>query len=230
MVLTDRMQKIADRVPKDCVCADIGTDHGYIPYWLYTNHITEKLILCDVAEGPLSKARENCASLGLPPEAFRLGSGLATLAEGEADCLIFAGMGGELIVSLLQEEISKARAAKKMILQPRTRSAALRHFLENLQLPVTEELLVTEAGRICEILVVEPGAKQGPVYKNEADYEISPLLFSAKDPLLPAYLDHRIQAERIIANNIRQAKVDAAESLQYHDQLLQSFMFMRSLL
>lgn len=40
--------------------ADIGTDHGFLPIFLWENRISPKVIMTDISEGSLNKAIENC--------------------------------------------------------------------------------------------------------------------------------------------------------------------------
>ena len=58
----------------------------------------------DVRKGPLSRATENIALAGLSEKiATRLSDGVAKLLPGEADSVVIAGMGGELIIKILGE-------------------------------------------------------------------------------------------------------------------------------
>ncbi|MBR4149795.1 MAG: SAM-dependent methyltransferase, partial [Firmicutes bacterium] len=155
MKLSARMQKIADL----CVgtsAADVGTDHGLIPIWLEKYGGFEKLILTDIAGGPLRKAMQNVAFYDSKIRDIRLGAGLAPLAPGEADTVIIAGMGGELIASILAGDPEKTKSYRRFVLQPRSRESSLRKSLIELGLPITGEYLVKEVGRICQIIVCEP--------------------------------------------------------------------------
>ncbi len=160
MKLSERMRKIACLV-RGGSCADIGTDHGHIPIWLSLEGRCGKLILTDIAEGPLQKARENIAGLGANLSDLRLGAGLEPLEAGEAETVIIAGMGGELIASILEKDPVKTFSFSRFVLQPRSREAALRMRLEKMGLPVTGEYLVREGRRICQIIVCEPGSASG---------------------------------------------------------------------
>ena len=59
MLLSKRLQKIADYVQPDNRVADVGTDHGYIPVWLVRSGVCESVIASDIRNEPLKRAMEN---------------------------------------------------------------------------------------------------------------------------------------------------------------------------
>lgn len=60
--LSDRLTVIADEIRPGETVADIGTDHGLLPIFLYESGRSPRVILCDVNRGPLEKARGNIIS------------------------------------------------------------------------------------------------------------------------------------------------------------------------
>ena len=108
--LSDRLEKIYDRIEPGERVADIGADHALLPIALYARGRTRALILSDLRPGPLEKARANLRRL-LPGATFdlRLGDGLAPYARGEVDVAVIAGMCGRLIADILSADAEKAR-------------------------------------------------------------------------------------------------------------------------
>ena len=103
MKLSKRLQTIADFVKSGSIAADIGTDHAHIPIYLIKNEIIKKAYACDINRGPLEKARENIEFFGVEDSIIlRLSNGLEKLGNDEADTIIIAGMGGELIIDILE--------------------------------------------------------------------------------------------------------------------------------
>ena len=100
MKLTPRLQTIADEINPGETMADIGTDHGFLPVYLWENKISPNVIMADISAGSLAKAEENCRAF-FPDREFdlRLGNGLEILQPGEVDAVVMAGMGGILNVS-----------------------------------------------------------------------------------------------------------------------------------
>lgn len=152
--LSDRLLSIAEEINTKTM-ADIGTDHGFLPIYLWQHGICDKVILTDVSKGSLEKARVNCEKY-CPKEIFdlRLGSGLNVIAPGEVDIVVMAGIGAPLTANLLAEDIDKSKTFK-YILQPRRHEEYLREWLDNNKFEIIKEKLVKERNLICQVLVVE---------------------------------------------------------------------------
>ena len=100
----NRLECIKSMVLKCKVAADIGTDHGYVAEMLLRDNVCDKIIATDLNEGPLNRAIEHLSAVNLEKRCdFRLGSGLTVLKEDEAETIIIAGMGGELIADILED-------------------------------------------------------------------------------------------------------------------------------
>ena len=114
-----RLEAIAALVPQNCVVADIGTDHAYLPVWLMQKGLIKAAIAADIAEGPCRAAQTNIGLYGLKDKIeVRRGSGLTVLKPGEADGAVIAGMGGSTIVQILEESPEVAKTLKFLIVQP----------------------------------------------------------------------------------------------------------------
>ncbi len=211
--LSDRLAAIADFIFKGETVADIGTDHGLLPIFLFQQGISPKIILSDINSGPLDKARANLAAYAPEMQAdIRLGGGLDTLENGEVDTVVIAGMGGLLISSILEADPAKTRSFPKFILQPRNGQDKLRMWLSKEGYKIVSERLVRERHYICEIIVVETAVSMGIEEREDTltqrlenlEYEISPLLFSAKDPLLKEFIECKIRTEEKIISAVRE--------------------------
>ena len=98
------MKAVAAMVTSGGVLADVGTDHGYIPIALIQRQRIKSAIAMDINKGPLARAQDNIASARLGDYIqTRLSDGVAALGEGEADSILIAGMGGELVIHILSE-------------------------------------------------------------------------------------------------------------------------------
>lgn len=164
--LSDRLRRMAECVKPGEATADIGTDHGLLPIFLYENKRSSRLILCDINGGPLKKAEENVnrflgEGLFVGPFSLRLGNGLSTVDPGEVQAVIIAGMGGILISDILQANIKKARSFTRLILQPRNHSPELRQWLYKRKFEIYQEFLVREGIYICEVICARPRGDLG---------------------------------------------------------------------
>ena len=82
--------------------ADIGTDHAYLPIWLIKNSIVPRAVAADIRSGPLAAARKNAEKYGVTEQlALVLSDGLEALSPQDADDVVIAGMGGELMLRMV---------------------------------------------------------------------------------------------------------------------------------
>lgn len=163
--LSERLLKTASLVPPCGTFLDVGTDHAYLPVYLIKKGICKKAIASDVKKGPLDSAKKTAQAFDvLNLIDLRLGSGFETVAKGEADCAVVAGMGGKLISELLAASKDTARSIKRLILQPMTAVYELRKFLYENNYTIDSEILAKEDFKLYHILSVSP--KPSPPLKD----------------------------------------------------------------
>ena len=139
MELSKRLEMVAGLVTQERI-ADIGTDHGYVPIYLYKQGRIKKAYACDVRKGPLEKCKKNIALYGAEDVIeTRLGSGLTPLRPGEAETAIMAGMGGMLIVHILQDSPEVAASLTELVLSPQRDFGAVRKYLHQIGFAIREE-------------------------------------------------------------------------------------------
>ena len=84
--------------------ADIGTDHAYLPVYLAVRGEIPAAIAADLREGPLESAKRTIARFHVESiVTARLSDGLAAIQPQEAEDIVIAGMGGELIAQILSK-------------------------------------------------------------------------------------------------------------------------------
>ncbi len=187
MNLTQRLRTIARHVPKNSICGDIGTDHGYIPIYLVRNRICKKVIATDINEDPIKIAREQIKAAGLEGQIqTRLGDGLKPLRPGEVDCVVIAGMGGLLIRDILKSSEKISRSIDTFILQPMMAQKDLRKYLIENKYTIVDEDLAQEDRRIYEIIIVKHGQQR---IEDEIYLEIPFTLMQKRHPLLKALIE-----------------------------------------
>ena len=60
-----RIEPLASLVDKDAYVLDIGTDHAYLPIYLYKNNITKSIVGSDISKNALEYAKTNLVKYGL---------------------------------------------------------------------------------------------------------------------------------------------------------------------
>lgn len=164
--LSVRLETVAKYVPKGSRLADIGSDHAYLPCYLAKNNTIKRAIAGEVVLGPFQSAQKNVMAEGLTDLiSVRMGDGLKVVQPDEVDCITICGMGGTLIVSILENGKEKLNSVTRLVLQPNINAMSIRQwFIENHWELIAEEIL-EEDGKIYEVLVGEKGNPSKP-YNN----------------------------------------------------------------
>lgn len=200
LALQPRLHLLARLVPEGCRLTDVGTDHGYLPVALLQQGRIAAAIASDIGAEPLEHARCTAMQYGVDGMDFRLCAGLSGVAPEETDVIVIAGMGGETIISILQDAPWTADGQHRLLLQPMTKAAALRHWLADNGYTFTDEHLVEDKGRIYPILCVKGG-----VFRPLTEAEALCGVLLADDPLYAAYLTEHITKLRRSAEGLRRS-------------------------
>ena len=164
-----RLLKIAEITGCVNTVMDIGTDHGYLPVYLIENKKVQSAIVSDVSLESLNKANRLINSLGLSDKIeSREGGGFSILHDkDEIDVAIIAGMGGNLIASILEDADSLIRQKNiRLILQPMQNPEALRKYLLDHSYYIKSENLVQDDRFIYQIIEALPGGENAQVYSE----------------------------------------------------------------
>ena len=186
MKLSKRLQTIADFVKKGAVVADIGTDHAHIPIYLIKNNIISKAYACDINAGPLEKAKENINYYGVKNIELRLSNGLEKLKIDEADTFIIAGMGGELIIDILDGGQGFFDKKNTFILSPHTKIEEVRNYLLRKGLKILKEDMCIDEGKFYTVMEAVYIGKTFSYTKGELLF--GKYLIDNKDSVLFEYL------------------------------------------
>lgn len=158
MKLSKRLEMVVSFVEAGSKVADVGTDHGYVPIALAGRGTVAQGLAMDVRTGPLGKAKEHIRQYGLEDVIqVRLSDGVKELKEGEADTVIMAGMGGELVIHILEDGKRLWGQVKHWILSPQSEIDKVRRFLEENGFLIAREEMVEEDGKYYTVMDVTPG-------------------------------------------------------------------------
>lgn len=209
--LSKRLSAVAQLVTITGILADVGTDHGYIPVYLAGKERIEKAIAMDVNQGPLERAQEHIRQYGLENcIETRLSDGLQALNPEEADGIVIAGMGGNLMKRILVQGEQVVHTAKELILQPQSEIMEFRKFLWESGYSITAEDMVLEDGKYYPMMRVVY-EKSGAEMPDVLALKYGEKLLEQKHPVLKQYLLwQKMQKEQILANLQKNAKKDVS--------------------
>ncbi len=150
--MSERLITVAEMLRSDeksgLNVADVGCDHGYVSIYLVQRKIASRAIAMDVRKGPLSGARDNIKEFGLENViSTRLSDGLKELNRGEADALIIAGMGGRLMVEIIDQCSLSELGIKRAVFQPQSDLMEFRQYLRNKGYCIIDEKIIYEDGK-----------------------------------------------------------------------------------
>lgn len=222
ILLSKRMQMVADLVTRGGVLADIGCDHGFVSIYLIEKGICPKVIAMDVNEGPLLRAREHIEGRGLTEYIdIRLSDGMEKLGMQEADSILIAGMGGRLVIKILSEYMDKAKALKEVILQPQSELHLVRRFLSEQGFHIVKEDMTEENGKYYP--AIKAIWKEGKaVMLQEKEEWFGPCLLKDKNSVLLEYLQREKTKFVQILNEIENSgqSEDSTKKEAVKDRLL----------
>ena len=154
--LDNRLKLCADFVRSGAKLADIGTDHAYLPVWLCRIGRCPCAIAADINPEPLKRGQSTIIESGMSDRIeTRLSDGLNEIKSDEADDIVIAGMGGELIAKILSECSFAADNSKHFILQPMTKSEELIAWLCENGFKILKQDCCVASGKCYTVLLVK---------------------------------------------------------------------------
>lgn len=148
MILDIRLRTAADMVPNNARLADIGSDHAYLPIALCMENKIDCALASDINEGPVAAAVANIHKNRLDDRIKAVkADGLGAAKSFEPDCVTVLGMGGELIVSILDKAEWIKDGKITLVLQPMTHPEILAKYLCLQGFSIIDEKIVCDGGR-----------------------------------------------------------------------------------
>lgn len=208
--LSKRLQTVAAYVPQNAVVADIGSDHAYLPCYLVHQGIVQKAIAGEVVKGPYESACKEVRTEQLQDKiTVRLADGMEAVEhEDGVTAVTIAGMGGPLIASILNKDLTRLQTVERLILQPNIHAMAIRVWAKQNGWKVIDEAILKEDRKIYEVLVLERGTEN----LTEAELLVGPYLMREKnDVFVEKWTGEVKQWQQILASI---AEVEQTEAIQ----------------
>lgn len=152
-MLTKRLKALATLVPKDSSIIDIGTDHAYLPIYLYESGITKDITASDISANVLKSSLENLQKHNLDKKIpLVLSNGLASV-DKTFEVAIIAGMGTHTIKSILDHP----KIPDTLIIQSNNDHYDLRKHLNSLNYKIAQEIVVKDKKHYYVIIKFQKG-------------------------------------------------------------------------
>ena len=215
------------------VAADIGADHGQLSAALLKSGYAEHVLVSDISEPSLNKARSALSSMNLYDKAtFAVADGLDALnalKEIHADHIFILGMGGVTLSQILEKGADKLHGAS-LILGAQTDLPLVRETLVRLHYRIRHEVVAEENRRYYILIKCSPAAPDEATYTQE-ELLLGPVLLKTFPPLWPNILKRRremlltaITSMKNAASHKRAAQLPAfEEELAFVDKALSHY-------
>lgn len=197
IVLSERLKAVASMVTCGNRVCDVGCDHAFVPIYLINQKISPYVIAMDLRQGPLEQAMEHIKEYGL--ESYietRISDGLERFESGEADTLICAGMGGRLMMNIMEKDAVKTSSFKELILQPQSELQQFRHFLRSHGYMIENENMIEEGGKFYSIIkaskTITSGKSFAEDWHQQMEDRYGPVLIQNRHPVLVKYIKWEI--------------------------------------
>jgi len=195
--ISKRLETIYDMVPQSNVIADIGSDHALLPIALVLNGKVTRAYASEVNEGPYEATVKNIEKFGVSNYVSAVLSDGINELQKDVNTISICGMGGSLIVDILDKDKSKLEYVTTLILQPNNNEENARIWLMNNGFEIADEKIIEEDGRFYEIIK----AVKGNSTYNREELFFGPILLKEKSEVfVKKWSNHRTYLLRIMDN------------------------------
>ena len=213
--LDKRLSAVASFVREGVTLFDVGSDHAYLPAYLLTEGKIPFAYVCDIADGPLLRANQTLINAEvLEKTKLCRADGLCGIELVYPCDITIAGMGGELICSIIDAKPELKNGEVRLILQPMTKQETLREYLASNGFRTEIEITAEEGKYYTVIVCVYDGNKR----------ELSPfeLIFGKsgvrnEDESFISSVKAKLSVLKAVSDGKKQGGADAS----YEDEIIQ---------
>lgn len=183
--LSKRLQACCGLIRDGDRVADVGCDHGYLSIYLLSEGIASSVIASDINEKPLQSAVLNAAKYGVSEKIrFFLSDGVRGIPR-DFDTMVCAGMGADVMISILESAPWLRSGSYRLVLQCQSRAPQLRKYLVETGWQISREIVLRDGRFLYTVMEAlwNPGGAATP-----GQCYISPALLSSGCPETAAYI------------------------------------------
>ena len=206
MMLSVRLNAIAECVPEGKIVADIGTDHGYLPCALVERGVSPKAYACDIAKGPLEHARTAIVQAQLQDRIETILTPGLKDVPSDAQVIVIAGMGWQTARIILENDYERLERFDMIIVQVNREVASLREWIRDHGFMIHDEKIIED--RHTYQIVCFSKTEQ-PVEYTEEQILFGPVLMKQRNEVFVRYYSRTLaKLEKIIAQVSDEEKKD----------------------
>lgn len=151
-----RLKAIASLIDKDAKVVDIGTDHAYLPIYLYQNNKTKNITASDISSNVLEYSKKNIKEANLLDEIKIVKSdGFQDLNE-EYDIAVISGLGTNTIKKILDYP----KIPSTLIISSHNQLLELRTYMQEKGYKILKEIVVFENKKYYDIIKYQKGKEK----------------------------------------------------------------------
>ena len=139
-MISKRLLKVAEKVIRNKVVFDVGSDHAQLPCFLLKDGIVEKAYAGDINEGPLNAAKKTIKKLHLEGKVIPVLSDGLKEAPDDARQVVISGMGYYTIEHILNN--ADLNKYDNFIIQSNTDVNYLRQYISDHNFTIYDEEIV----------------------------------------------------------------------------------------
>lgn len=198
MQLSKRLSEIFTMVEPGSIVGDIGADHGLLIMRLIRDNICSIGFCNDNKIGPYNNLKSAIESNNLSDKIeVSLSDGIEKLPS-YVNTLVIAGMGGELIIEILNKNIDKLQNIETLILSPHTSTPLLRKAVNKLGYMIKHEVIIKDR-HYYEIILF----KKGNESLTEQELTFGPVLLKTRTKFFVEKYKSRLDTiNRLLEKNL----------------------------
>ena len=198
MKISSRLKLIASFVDDNSHVIDVGCDHALLDIFLVQTKTNIKVIASDVNKGPLEGARKNISLYNLENKIeIKLDDGIRGINQ-DTDTIIISGLGGETIIDILKEDISRLKNIKTIILSPHSDIYDVRKEIISLGYKIENEIFTYEQNKPYTIIKFIKGKEN---YTDDELY-FGPIILKNRNEYFYKYYNELNKKNKKILENI----------------------------
>ena len=197
--LSLRLKTVFEMVPMGSVVADIGSDHGKLIISLFEQGIISHGYAVENKQGPFTRLKETILENKYEKFIVPMFSDGISELPSDVNVVVLAGMGGNLVVSILKKDKQKLKNVNAIIVDAHSCIPKIRKEIYDLGYAIADEKIIKEDGIFYEIIKFIKAEK---AFYGENDFEFGPILRNEKSATFKEKYQSRIdEIDNIISNN-----------------------------